>query len=189
MYVSGSIGRIGMRMVGRKIAAPHPRAAPALAQFHSNGNEIAQHAAMHVRFAKFMLDPATASESAGKINVCVAWVDLHSRTPGSRQNPPPVWIGAGEHRFYQRGSCDRACDLSRGSVACRSAYFDLDHTRGALAVGDNLQCERATHVFEGFHKAAIICIGPAYRSITGSAAGERKKRVICGRISVDGDGV
>src|SRR5260370_26625056 len=122
MYVSGSIGWIDMHIVGRKRAGPHPSAASALAQFHSNGNEIPEHAAMHVRFAEFMLDPATASESAGKINVCVAWVDLHSRTPGSRQNPPPVWIGAGEHRFYQRGSGDRACDLSRPSVACRSAY-------------------------------------------------------------------
>ena len=38
--------------------------------------------------------------------------------------------------------------LSRGIIVGRSAHFYLDYTRGAFAVCDDLQCQRATHVLE-----------------------------------------
>ena len=50
-------------------------------------------------------------------------------------------------------------------IAWRSAHFDLDYTRGAFAVGNDLQCEERQTFFERRHKAPIIRIRPRDRAI------------------------
>src|SRR5947209_14275754 len=142
-----------MHVVGSKIAGPHVSTSAAQAELHANWNKIAQHAAVHLWFAKRMLDAGTTSESAGEINVRTARLDFDSGAPGSRENAPPIRVGAGEHGLHQGGSGNRGGYLSCGIVACRSANFYFNYARGALAVCNDLQCQRMTDVFERTHKA------------------------------------
>ena len=74
-------------------------------------------------------------------------------------------------------------------VACCSAHLNFDYPRGAFSVGNDLQCQRATHVFERSQKAPVIGIRPCNCAIGGSAASERQKCIVGGRVSVDRDGV
>src|SRR5436309_2612591 len=117
----GSIACVNVYVIRSEIARPNTSSASTRAEFHANGNKIAQHAAVHLSFTERVFDAAAARENPRKINIRAARIDFDSRTTGGSENASPIRIGAREHCFHQRRSGDRACHLLRHIVACSTA--------------------------------------------------------------------
>ncbi len=153
----GAVAGIDAHVFGGEVAGPIAGHGWAGVEIHDDGNVLGQQTIAGSALVEIERLAAAEDCQARHLNVHFGWMEVHAGTPPAAAKMRPQLGSAPANAVFTKGEVAIVAAMRRAAsseVAPRTSIPDYA-LRALLAVGHDLQGERAADVFEGFPKGAV----------------------------------